>query len=86
MAATSKRLVDLYDGSLIPQATLTLKSTRASYEVGRVDLLTTLNSFTALLEYQIRAAEETTNINRARAEIGPLIGETPLGERLGPSP
>ncbi len=86
MAETSGRLVDLYDGSLIPQAALTLESARASYEVGSVDLLTTLNAFTALLEYRIRDAEEKTSQKRARAEIAPLIGETPLGERIGGAP
>ena len=86
MAATSGRLVDLYDRALIPEATRTLQSARASYEVGRVDLLTTLNAFSALLEYRMRAAEEQTNMKRARAEIGPLIGETPLGESLGSAP
>jgi outer membrane protein TolC len=86
MASTSGRLVDLYDHALIPEAMRTLESARASYEVGRVDLLTTLSAFTALLEYRIRAAEEQTNIKRARAEIGPLIGETPLGESLASAP
>lgn len=86
MAETSGRLVELYDGSLIPQASLTLESARASYEVGSVDLLTTLNAFTALLEYRIRDAEEKTSQKRARAEIAPLIGETPLGERIGGVP
>ena len=86
MATTSGRLVDLYDSALIPEATRTLESARASYEVGRVDLLTTLNAFTALVDYRVRAAEEQTSIKRARAEIGPLIGETPLGEPLGSAP
>ena len=86
MAETSGRLVELYDGSLIPQASLTLESARASYEVGSVDLLTTLNAYTALLEYRIRDAEEKTGQKRARAEIAPLIGETPLGERIGGAP
>jgi outer membrane protein TolC len=86
MASTASRLVDLYERSLIPEATLTLESARASYEVGRVDLLTTLNAFTALLEYRIRSAEEQTSQKQARAEISPLIGETPLGERIGGTP
>jgi outer membrane protein TolC len=34
----------------------------------------------------IRDAEEQTSQKRARAEIGPLIGETPLGERIGGPP
>lgn len=82
MAASAGRLAVLYGDSLIPSATATLASARASYEVGRVDLLTVLNAFTALLEYRIREVEERATQKSARAEIGPLIGETPLGERL----
>jgi len=51
-----------------------------------VDFLTTLTAFTALLEYRLRYAEETGNLVRALAEIGPLVGETPLGEPLGSQP
>jgi len=86
MAEASSRLVRLYGEALIPQARLTLESSRASYAVGRVDFLTTLTAFTALLEYRLRYAEETGNLVRALAEIGPLVGETPLGEPLGSQP
>jgi len=82
LAEASSRLVQLYGDTLIPQASLTLESALASYEVGTVDFLTTLNAFTALLEYQIRAAEEKSNVGKALAEIGPLVGETPLGEPI----
>jgi outer membrane protein TolC len=86
MAEASSRLVRLYGEALIPQARLTLESSRASYAVGRVDFLTTLTAFTAFLEYRLRYAEETGNLVRALAEIGPLVGETPLGEPLGSQP
>lgn len=86
MAEASSRLVRLYGETLVPQARLTLESSRASYAVGRVDFLTTLSTFTSLLEYRLRYAEETGNLVRALAEIGPLVGETPLGEALGSQP
>ena len=86
MAEASSRLVRLYGEALIPQARLTLESSRASYAVGRVDFLTTLTAFTAFLEYRLRYAEETGNLVRALAEIGPLVGETPLGEPLAGQP
>lgn len=82
MADAAFRLVQLYRDRLVPQADLTFKSAGASYAVGKVDFLTMLNAFTALLEYRMRLAEELGNLRRARAEIAPLIGETPLGERL----
>ncbi len=78
MAESGQRLVALYRDTLIPQASLTLESTRASYVVGRVDFLTMLTAFTSLLEYRIRYAETMGSLYRARAEIGPLVGESPL--------
>ena len=86
MAESAQRLVRLYDETLIPQATLTLESARASYGVGRVDFLSTLTAFSALLEYRLRRAEEAGTLWRALAELGPLVGQTPFGEPLRSSP
>jgi outer membrane protein TolC len=86
MAESAQRLVQLYDETLIPQATLTLESARASYGVGRVDFLTTLTAFSALLEYRLRRTEEGGNLWRALAEIGPVVGQSPLGEPIGSAP
>jgi outer membrane protein TolC len=82
LATAAGDLVRLYRTTLIPQASLTLESALASYQVGQVDLLTTLNAFTSLLEFRIREAEETGNYSRARAQLRPLLGESPLGERV----
>ena len=86
MAMASQRLVALYADTLIRQGIATLESARASYAVGEVDFLTTLTAWTSLLEYRLRHAEESGNLRRAVAEIGPLVGETPLGEPLGNPP
>jgi outer membrane protein TolC len=86
MAESAQRLVRLYDETLIPQATLTLESARASYGVGRVDFLTTLTAFSALLEYRLRRTEEGGNLWRALAEIGPVVGQSPLGEPIASAP
>jgi outer membrane protein TolC len=72
------RLRELYRDTLIPQASLTLDSARASYAVGKVDFLTVLSAFTALLEYRIRYAEIMGSLYGTRAEIGSLVGESPL--------
>ncbi len=77
VADTALRLIDLYGDVLIPQASLTLESARASYAVGKVDFLTTLTAFNSLLEYKVRHAEQVGQFRRAVAEIGPLIGEHP---------
>jgi outer membrane protein TolC len=86
MAEASQRLAALYSETLIPQGTLTLESARASYGVGEVDFLSTLTAFSALLEYRLRHAEERGNLQRAVAEIAPLVGEMPLGEPIGSRP
>ena len=86
MAEASSRLLRLYGDSLIPEARLTLESSRASYDVGRIDFLTMLSAFTSLLEYRLRYEEENVDLVRSLAEIGPIVGETPLGEPLGGAP
>jgi outer membrane protein TolC len=78
MSTSARRLVELYHDTLVPQAALTFESARASYAVGKVDFLTTLSAFTALLEYQIGYAEQWGDLYRARAEIAPLVRESPL--------
>jgi len=39
-----------------------------------------ISAFTALRDARIREAEERARLLGALAEIGPLVGETPLGE------
>jgi outer membrane protein TolC len=86
MAEASSRLLRLYGDRLVPEARLTFESSRASYGVGRVDFLTVLSAFTSLLEYRLRYEEESGSLVRALAEIGPIVGETPLGSPLGSAP
>lgn len=78
MAKAGLRLVELYRDTLIPQATLTLDSARASYAVGKVDFLTMLTAFTSLLDYRVRYAETLGTLYGTRAEIGSVLGESPL--------
>jgi len=82
-AESSTRLVALYQESLLPSAALTFQSATASYATGRVDLMTVMSAFIAMLDYRIREAEETANLMTALTEMGPLLGETPLGDPFG---
>ena len=50
----------------------------------RKELIPLLNR--PLLEYRLREVEERGNLWRARAEIAPLVGETPLGEPIAGAP
>src|SRR5574338_953627 len=73
-AASSRRLIDLYTGSVLPQARLTLASALASYQVGRADFLTVLTGFTGVLTYELNLEEQRAQYHQALARLEPLIG------------
>jgi len=78
-ARASERLISLYSSTVLPQARLSLESATSAYQVGKVDFLTLLNSFTVMLEYEMRYHEELANFQKAIAELEATIGE-PLNE------
>jgi cobalt-zinc-cadmium efflux system outer membrane protein len=73
-AATSKRLVDLFGDSVLPQARLALESSLASYQVGTVDFLTVLSNFVTVLDYEVNYEEQTARYHQALARLEPLVG------------
>ncbi len=77
-AHAAERLIALYHTTVIPQAHLALESATSAYEVGKVDFLTLLNSFTVVLEYEMRYHEELSNFQKATAQLEAVVGE-PLG-------
>jgi len=74
-AKASERLIALYHTTVIPQAHLALESATSAYQVGKIDFLTLVNSFTVLLEYEMRYHEELTNFQKAAAELEAVVGE-----------
>jgi len=74
VATTSDKLVRLYSGSIIPQATFSLKSAVANYETGKVGFLSLIDSATALLEYQLKYYESMNEFQKALAQMEPLVG------------
>lgn len=74
-AQASERLIALYHSTVIPQARLALESATSAYTVGKVDFLTLLNSFTVMLEYEMRYHEELANFQKAAAELELVVGE-----------
>ncbi|MBI1746751.1 MAG: TolC family protein [Acidobacteria bacterium] len=68
-AVTSERLLNLYARRIIPQTTLTLESSLASYEVSKVDFLTLLNNFISVLTYELSYYEELANFQKALARM-----------------
>jgi outer membrane protein TolC len=73
-ATTSDRLIKLYSTGVIPQATFSLESAIASYQVGKVDFLTLIDNLVTLLEYELKYHESLTDFQRALARLEPLVG------------
>ena len=72
-ATSAKRLMDLYSGSVLPQARLTLESALASYQVGKAEFLTVLTDFMSVLTYEIGLEEQRTQYHVALAGLEPLV-------------
>ena len=73
-ATTAQRLMKLYGSTIIPQASLSLESAIAGYEVGRVDFLTLLDNLVTLLNYELSYYEQLSNEEKAVAALEPLVG------------
>lgn len=79
-ATSAERLVELYGTGVVPQAEISLSSAASGYQVGKVDFLTLLNSFTVLNEYQLRYYEELAKFDKAVAQLEELAGVPPVPE------
>lgn len=71
---TTNRLAELYSDSVLPQARLSLESSLASYQVGRVDFLSVLTNFMTVLSYEISYEEQHARYLQALARLEPLTG------------
>ena len=69
----SRRLMDLYCGSVLPQARLALESSQASYQVGKADFLTLLTNFMTVLTYEVNLEDQTARYRQGLARIEPFI-------------
>ena len=73
-AKSSEDLMRLYSQAIVPQSSLALESSMASYQVGTVDFLTLLTNFTTVLNYEVNYYQELTNFQIALARLEPLVG------------
>jgi outer membrane protein TolC len=76
-ATSADRLVELYGAVVRPQAEVALESASAAYQVGKVDFLSVLNSFTVLNDYRLRYYEERANFDKAVAQLQEVAGLLP---------
>ncbi len=72
--STSRRLMELYGDSVLPQARLALESSVAAYEVGSVDFLTVLTNFLTVQGYEIGLEAQRARYRQALARLEPLVG------------
>ncbi len=69
MAEASEQLVRLYRQAVIPQASLALESSLASYESGSVDFLTVFANYITIVDYELNYQEELQNLYLALARL-----------------
>jgi cobalt-zinc-cadmium efflux system outer membrane protein len=74
-ARAGERLIELYRSGILPQASLTLDSAMAGYQVGNVDFLTVIAAFNGVLDYQMQYYDEIAKHASARARLEALAPE-----------
>jgi len=70
----SSRLVELYQGGILPQAEQTYQATLSAYQVDKVDFLDLLDSVMSLYRYQIDYARALSDQQRSRAQLEAAAG------------
>jgi outer membrane protein TolC len=78
-AKASERLLTLYSKGVVPQSSLALESSMASYQVGSVDFLSLLANFTTLLNYETDYYRQLADYQTALARIEALTGSDVTG-------
>jgi len=76
-AEAARKLVDLYEKSVIPEARLAYESALAGYQTGRADFIALFTSFTSVVDYELAEHEEVMRFHVALAKLEELTG----GER-----
>ncbi len=74
MWETSHRLMKLYEDTVVPQASLALESSLASYETGAVDFLSVLTNFISILEYEMNYHEQMLAGHLAMTRLEEITG------------
>ena len=74
IATTARKLVDLYDKSVVPEARLALESSLAGYQTGAVDFVTVFSNFMNVVDNQLMVHEEIMQFHIALARLEELTG------------
>jgi len=74
LAETSRKLIDLYDKSVIPEAKLTLESAVAGYQTGSLDFLSLFSNFMNVVDYEAMYHEEMMRFHVSLAKLEEMTG------------
>jgi outer membrane protein TolC len=72
------QLLDLYKNGIIPQATHTLDSSMASYQVGTIDFLTLLTNLITLYRYELEYYKVFIDYEKNLADLELSVGKRPF--------
>ncbi len=73
-AENARRLMDLYQKQIIPQASLALESSLNSYSTGSIEFLSVLSNFSAILDNELKYYENRARLLKAAAILSELSG------------
>ncbi len=79
-AQSAQHLLELYSKGIVPQSSLALESAMSSYQVGKVDFLSLMASFSTLLGYETDTYRQMADYQTAVARIESLTGEPIVAE------
>jgi cobalt-zinc-cadmium efflux system outer membrane protein len=74
LAATARKLMDLYQKSVVPGAQLALESSMAGYQTGTLDFLSLFSNFMNVVEYELMYHEEVMQFQIALARLEEMTG------------
>ena len=72
---TSRRLVDLYKTTILPQAEQSLEVTESAYQSGRIGFLELLDSERALINFQLEYYKYLSDYGRNLAHLERAVGK-----------
>jgi outer membrane protein TolC len=75
MLARSRRLAELYMGTVLPQAEAAVTSALSAYRVGRVDFMTVLDNRMTVNRYRMELVALQAEEGKAWAELEMLAGQ-----------
>jgi outer membrane protein TolC len=73
-AKASDELLTLYTRALVPQSSLALESSLASYQTGTLDFQSMIANFLSVLEYETNYYEELANYEKALVSLEQITG------------